>query len=98
MGCIHSIQGYDLNYGFVILGEDIRYDVEKNRVYADRTHYFDRYGKIGATDEELDRYIRNIYYVLMTRGIKGTYLYICDPGLREYFGKFVTEVTEESLV
>lgn len=98
VGCIHSIQGYDLNYGFVILGEDIRYDAEKNRVYADRTHYFDRYGKIGATDEDLDRYIRNIYYVLMTRGIKGTYLYICDPELREYFGRFVTEVSAESLV
>ena len=26
VGCIHSIQGYDLNYAFVILGNDIGYD------------------------------------------------------------------------
>ena len=26
VGCIHSIQGYDLNYAFVILGKDIGYD------------------------------------------------------------------------
>lgn len=26
----------------------------------------------------------NAYYVLMTRGMLGTYLYVCDPALKEY--------------
>jgi hypothetical protein len=35
--------------------------------------------------KELDRYIINIYKTLLTRGIKGAYVYIVDDGLREYF-------------
>ncbi|KAJ6508494.1 hypothetical protein C8R45DRAFT_1050582 [Mycena sanguinolenta] len=30
-----------------------------------------------------------IYAVLMTRGIRGTYVYACDPGLREYLRNFI---------
>ncbi len=97
VGCIHSTQGYDLNYGFVILGEDIRYDKTNKRVYIDRNQYYDRYGQQGATDEELDDYIKNIYYVLMSRGVKGTYLYVCDKNLREYFEDYMETVTEEDI-
>lgn len=89
IGSIHCIQGYDLNYGFVILGPDIKYDVEKKSIYADKNKYFDVNGKKSATPEELTQYIKNIYYVLMTRGIKGTYLYVCDDDLKTYLKKYV---------
>ena len=89
VGCIHTSAGYDLNYGFIILGKDIRYDENAKKIYVDKSSYFDKRGKQSATDEELDKYIRNIYYVLMTRGIKGTYLYVCDDALREHFLKYV---------
>ena len=89
VGCIHTSAGYDLNYGFIILGKDIRYDEVAKKIYVDKSSYFDKRGKQSATDEELDKYIRNIYYVLMTRGIKGTYLYVCDDALREHFLKYV---------
>ncbi len=89
VGCIHTSAGYDLNYAFVILGKDIRYDEENSRIYVDRSSYYDKRGKQSATEEELDLYIRNIYYVLMTRGIRGTYLYVCDDKLREYFMRYV---------
>ena len=92
VGCIHSVQGYDLNYGFVIMGEDIKYDPGRNRIYCDKSKYCDKYGKNGASDEELDRYVKNVYYVLMTRGIRGTYLYVCDPQLREYIKKYIPEL------
>jgi len=62
VGCIHSTQGYDLNYGFVILGKDIRYDPVHKRVCIDRNYYFDKYGQQGASDMELDEYIKKIYY------------------------------------
>lgn len=89
VGCIHSIQGYDLNYAFVIIGKDIGYDKATNKIIVRPGCYFDKNGKRTASDEELLEYIKNIYYVLMTRGIKGTYLYVCDKNLREYFSKFV---------
>ena len=91
VGCIHTSAGYDLNYAFVILGNDIKYDDEKGRIYVDRSNYFDKRGKQSASGEELDLYIKNIYYVLMTRGIRGTYLYVCNEKLRNYFMKYVEE-------
>ncbi|MDD6978839.1 MAG: DUF2075 domain-containing protein, partial [Firmicutes bacterium] len=38
--------------------------------------------------EQLTQYLKNIYLTLMTRGIKGTYIYICDDDLREYLRKY----------
>ena len=94
IGCIHTVQGYDLNYLGVIIGEDIKYDPVKGEIYADKTCYFDQQGKSGVAydPEALKDYLINIYMTLMTRGIKGTYLYVCDPALREYMAKFVPQL------
>ncbi|MFJ8894445.1 DNA/RNA helicase domain-containing protein [Leifsonia sp. NPDC102414] len=97
VGSIHTVQGYDLNYAGVIIGPDLRYDPVKDKLFIDRESYFDAKGKennptLGKiyTDDDLLRYISNIYAVLLTRGILGTYVYVSDPELREhlrpYFG------------
>ncbi len=88
VGCIHSIQGYDLNYAFVILGNDIGYDSSKG-IIVHPNCYFDQNGKKTADYDELLKYIRHVYYVLLTRGIKGTYLYVCDDNLRNYLSRFI---------
>lgn len=89
VGCIHSIQGYDLNYAFVILGKDIGYDKNTKQIIVRKELYFDQNGKRSTTYEQLLEYIKNIYYVLMTRGIKGTFLYVCDDDLREYLSQYI---------
>ncbi len=91
IGCIHTLQGYDLNYVGLIIGEDIKYDQKTGQIYADKKNYFDRQGKAGVSNDPkaLKEYLINIYLTLMTRGIRGTYLYICDDALRNYFEKFI---------
>lgn len=89
VGCIHSIQGYDLNYAFVILGKDIGYDKETKSIVVHPENYYDENGKRTAGYKDLLGYITNIYYVLLTRGIKGTYLYVCDDNLREYLSHYI---------
>ena len=89
VGCIHSIQGYDLNYVFVILGNEISYDPEQDKIVIKPENYFDQNGKNTASYEELLAYIKHIYYVLMTRGIRGTYLYVCDPELKKYLEQYI---------
>lgn len=96
MGSIHTIQGYDLNYAGVVIGRDLRYDWQADRIVFDRTQYFDRNGKannnqlgIKYSDNDLLKYVQNIYTVLLTRGILGTYVYVCDPALREYLRQFI---------
>ncbi|WP_210481544.1 DUF2075 domain-containing protein [Naasia sp. SYSU D00948] len=91
VGSIHTVQGYDLNYAGVIIGPDLRYDPVRNRLLIDRASYHDKKGKennalLGKayTDHDLLRFVSNIYAVLLTRGIQGTYVYACDPALRAY--------------
>ncbi|MBW8173342.1 DUF2075 domain-containing protein [Ornithinimicrobium sp. Arc0846-15] len=97
MGSIHTIQGYDLNYAGVVIGPDLRYNLDTERIEFARANYYDTNGKMNNnqlglvyTDDQLLGYVRNIYAVLMTRGIMGTFVYVCDPPLRErlrpYFG------------
>ena len=92
VGCIHTTQGYDLNYGFVIIGKDLVYDTESKKICVDRNSYFDKYGKIGTTDAELTEYIKNVYYVLLSRGIKGTYIYVCDEELRKHLCEYINKI------
>ena len=96
VGSVHTVQGYDLNYVGVIIGLDLRFDIERKRLFIDRKSYYDTRGKqnnpqLGKTysDDDLLQFITQIYAVLMTRGILGTYVYACDPGLREYLKAFI---------
>lgn len=89
IGCIHTVQGYDLNYVGVIFGPEIVYNKSNNRVEVIKKNYYDNLGKsVGKDSTALREYIINIYATLMTRGIHGTYIYVCDPDLREYLRKY----------
>jgi uncharacterized protein len=90
IGCIHTVQGYDLNYTGVIIGNELKYDGKTKRIFIDKSNYFDRNGRVTATEDELHEYIINIYTTLFTRGIKGTFVYACDSGLQDYLKKFIT--------
>ena len=66
------------------------------RLRIDRDSYFDSKGKANNKmlgfeydDDDLLGYIRNIYAVLLTRGIRGTYVYVCDRALREHLAQFI---------
>jgi len=86
VGCIHTVQGYDLNYVGVIIGPEISYDEENNKILIDPSNYKDINGWRGISDpNELERYIINIYKTLLTRGIKGAYVYVVDKKLEKYF-------------
>lgn len=84
IGCIHTIQGFDLNYAGVIIGNELKYNTETGHFYVDRDQYFDIMGKNSTDDDDLLQYVFNIYKILCTRGMRGTYIYACDEGLREY--------------
>ena len=103
VGCIHTVQGYDLNYVGVIIGPEFSYDKENKKFFVDKEKYLDINGRNGITDpNELERYVINIYKTLITRGIKGTYIYIVDEELRNYFkekisSKNISEVFVEEV-
>jgi DUF2075 family protein/predicted GIY-YIG superfamily endonuclease len=101
IGSIHVIQGYDLNYAGVVIGRDLLYDPETQSLVFNRANYHDAKGKednaklgLEFTDEDLLAYIINIYRVLLTRGIKGTYVYVIDENLRRFLANKVQSAAE----
>jgi DUF2075 family protein len=96
VGCIHTCQGLELDYVGVIVGPDlIARDARLVTDPAARSK-MDRsirgWKKLmqsdpGTTAERLDRIIRNTYRTLMTRGMKGCYVYFTDAGARETFAR-----------
>ena len=89
IGCIHTTQGFDLNYTGLIIGNELKYDDVNHKIYVDRSNYYDQKGKSNTTDKQLLEYILHIYATMCTRGMRGTYLYICDEKLREYLNNYI---------
>lgn len=93
VGCIHTCQGLELDYVGVIIGNDlVATDVgvetrPSARSKMDRSiRGWKKLMKVQPvqTQERLDRIIRNTYRTLMTRGMKGCFVYCADKGLAEY--------------
>lgn len=98
VGCIHTSQGLEFDYVGVIVGKDLSFDPESLSYSTDYDSYKDSQGKRGLKEnpEELNRLVRNIYKVLMTRGMKGTYVYFADENIKDYFkGRLQLGVEEE---
>jgi DUF2075 family protein len=93
VGCIHTSQGLELDYIGVIIGDDLRYengkiitDVSK-RAKTDQSVKGWKSGLKNNREETLriaDEVIKNTYRTLLTRGMKGCYVYCKDKNLKEY--------------
>lgn len=106
IGCIHTCQGLELDYVGVIIGDDfvIRDGVAVTnagaRSKSDRS--VRGYKKRLKEDREsaladADMIIKNTYRTLMTRGMKGCYVYSADAETREHFRSFSeTQITEQT--
>ena len=93
VGCIHTCQGLELDYVGVIVGPDLAVDggelvtVPEERAKTDRS--LRGYKKERGTDPETadrkaDELIRNTYRTLMSRGMKGCYVYCTDDRVADY--------------
>lgn len=99
VGCIHTIQGYDLNYAGVIIGPELSYDESTNQLVVDKEKYEDTSGKRSISNpEELKDYIINIYKTLLTRGIKGTFVYVVDEKLRKHLNQLLSVTSADTKV
>ncbi|MBV4482828.1 DNA/RNA helicase domain-containing protein [Pseudomonas khavaziana] len=94
VGCIHTCQGLEVDYIGVIIGPDLI--VRNGRVLTsalerDKNDKSIRGWKKMMKEQpdlakqETDLIIKNTYRTLMTRGMKGCYLYCTDPETAQYF-------------
>ena len=87
IGCIHTSQGLEFDYVGIIIGKDLQYDPNKKELFASWENYKDAAGKKGLKGKAhtLTQLVKNIYKVLLTRAMKGCYVYCHDVNLQEYF-------------
>lgn len=99
-GCIHTSQGLEFDYVGVIIGEDLRY--EDGRIVTDYTKRASTDQSLKGIKKmyreeperalrEADEIIKNTYRTLMTRGMKGCYVYCVDKNLAEYLKERLEE-------
>ena len=99
-GCIHSVQGLEFDYVGIIIGNDLLY--KNNKLITDFHNHastdpsFKGIKKLEKEDSQYanlvaDKLIRNIYRVLLTRGIKGCYVYCVDESLNNYFKNLIKQ-------
>jgi len=92
IGCIHTCQGLEFDYIGVIIGDDLRYENGKvitdpvKRAKTDKSlqGLKTKYGDDDEAKDVVDYIIRNTYRTLLTRGMKGCYIYCTDPALKEH--------------
>lgn len=96
-GCIHTVQGLEFDYVGVIIGSDMRYENEHiitdytKRAKSDNSlkgiNKIAKEQGIDVANKMADKIIKNTYRTLMTRGMKGCYVYCVDGNLNEYIKK-----------
>lgn len=93
VGCIHTVQGLEFDYVGVIIGNDLKFDVETNSLYTEFDEYKDSSGKKGLRGQQarLTQYVKQIYKVLMSRGRYGCYVYCRDDNLKKYLKSRIQE-------
>ena len=89
IGCIYSAQGFEFDYCGVIFGNDIIWDESKGEWKGIKENSYDSVVKKEKNDFE--RLILNTYKVLLSRGMKGTYVYFLDPATRKHFEEMLKE-------
>ena len=87
VGCIYSAQGFEFDYTGVIFGNDIVWDEESKMWVGHKENSFDSVVK--RERNNFERLILDTYKVLLSRGIKGTYVYFLDPATRRHFEKML---------
>ena len=92
-GCIHTSQGLEFDYVGVIIGDDLRYkDGKVVTDYSKRAKTDQSMKGIKGLAKEnpekasqvAEEIIKNTYRTLMTRGMKGCYVYCTDEKLADY--------------
>ena len=98
VGCIHTCQGLEVDYVGVIIGEDLVFTggelitQPQHRAKTDKSlKGYKKALKESPIEAELkaDEIIRNTYRTLMTRGMKGCYVYFTDAETARYFKRLV---------
>jgi uncharacterized protein len=79
VGCVYTAQGFEYDWNGVIIGPDLVWRGNDWAVIRSANKDPDFRSRTKVTELEFGRLIRNVYKVLLTRGMVGTVIYSPDP-------------------
>ena len=86
-GSTFTIQGFDLSYAGVIIGPSVKYENGKIVFHPECSHSEKATRNRTLSDGSIKKFgeqlLQNELRVLLTRGVKGLYIYACDDALRK---------------
>lgn len=96
VGCVYTAQGFEYSWNGVVLGPDLvrrdgRWTVVRG---ASRDPEL---MKRTTSDEQVDRLVRNVYKVLLTRGLEGTLVYSVDAETQDFLRSLIQSPSETGI-
>ena len=82
VGCIYTAQGFEFDYVGVIWGRDLRFDPGSGDWLGDKAYSHDH--PVRNAGESFLALLKNTYRVLLSRGMKGCYVYFEDAATRDF--------------
>lgn len=83
IGSIYTIQGFEFEYVGVIFGPDLVYNPVEKRWVGNPKASADP--QLKKKDIDFTKYVKNVYRVLLTRGMLGCYVYFMDKNTEDFF-------------
>lgn len=87
VGCVYTAQGFEYDYAGVIIGPDLVWRDGRWLSVRGANKDPDFRNRTKVSDAEFDRLVRNVYKVLLTRGMRGVCIYSTDARTREHLGQ-----------
>lgn len=83
VGCVYTAQGFEFDYVGVIFGDDLIYDFDNQEWRGNPARSSDRVVK--RSKARFTELVKNTYRVLLSRGMKGCYVYFMDKNTERFF-------------
>lgn len=84
VGCVYTAQGFEYDYSGVILGPDLVWRDDHWVAVRGANKDPDFKNRTKVSDDDFDRLVRNVYKVLLTRGMRGALLMSTDAETQDH--------------
>ncbi len=90
VGCVYTAQGFEYDYAGVILGPDLVWRDGRWVAVRAANKDPDFRNRTTVSDADFDRLVRNVYKVLLTRGMRGVAILSTDPKTHDHLRRLAT--------
>ena len=90
VGCVYTAQGFEYDYAGVILGPDLVWRDGRWVAVRAANKDPDFRNRTTVSDADFDRLVRNVYKVLLTRGMRGVAIHSTDRQTHDHLRRLVT--------